>query len=591
MIKEHIVELVMDHVLEDKVLPANEERMLRHRIESFLEQEERINELVPLNEEIDFKGLAQYIKTDLFDDVQKYLRANWRERENAKGTIVSKAVAYAQANSSMSRSRAVTLTEKVMAMLYHYYKSKLIMDLEIVKAEIQDHVENTVKRYTEKQIEEASKNTTEIISKIDELKSVVESNGLLSIDRSVQLMQMGRIDQVEMALQNYLTSINGMHRLSPDYGYGFNGKFYSKPLTVDALEKYPPKIVCTGTAQIDGKYISSLDYNTINYANRHQLPIYLNVITAKKFLGGFDDPVQHEATDLEGKTLTIPPKPFPPAIPCSISLDDTVMFDYVLLRTEEVLDDGTIILSNYGQQNLPYRIKITANLATKNTAYSISINGASNSETLHYLSFLKQASLGAVIKVKVLSVGDTLAQGKTGNLDYVTGFESIDNEIAFMEKIVEIETYFNDSIHIPEEITQDYYYAVSYLSALIRGEERTGGWSKFEFDMPLTAELKQKIAESDDRQFTLSYIGSITVTLFEKEYELSAIRVFDSVKYQDIDKLKRKADALDENDTIKITFLPSDGESGTMRDRLFTEDVTEIQEEPNVSEENQERTL
>lgn len=126
--------------------------MLRQRIESFLEQEERINELVPLNEEIDFEGLAQYIKTDLFDDVQKYLRANWRERENAKGTIVSKVVAYAQANSSMSCSRAVTLTEKVMAMLYHYYKSKI---------------------------------------------SIVESNSLLSIDRSVQLMQMGRIDQVE----------------------------------------------------------------------------------------------------------------------------------------------------------------------------------------------------------------------------------------------------------------------------------------------------------------------------------------------------------------------------------------------------------
>ena len=56
-----------------------------------------------------------------------------------------------------------------------------------------------------------------------------------------------------------------------------------------------------------------------------------------------------------------------------------------------------------------------------------------------------------------------------------------------------------------------------------------------------------------------------------KEYELSAVKTLDSVTYQDVVRLKQKAEVLDVGDTIKLTFLPAEGESGTWRDRLYME--------------------
>lgn len=81
--------------------------------------------------------------------------------------------------------------------------------------------------------------------------------------------------------------------------------------------------------------------------------------------------------------------------------------------------------------------------------------------------------------------------------------------------------------------------------------------------MTLTKELKKRIVETDNTKFVLSYLGSITVPVYGKSYELSVIRTFDSVVYQDIEHLKKKADVLDIGDTIKLVFLPGDGDAGT----------------------------
>lgn len=581
MVVDYIVELGLDH-FKDKILQEREDKIIRERLKKFLEGQSRINDLSSLEEEIDFEGLADYIRRDLIDDVQLYLFGNWRERDRAKTSILNKAVTYSQAHTSVSRRRAIEFTETAIELLRYYYRSVISRDLKLIATEIEDTVEDSVERLSAKQTEELKSFVAEQAEQVvRELTDVFDRNNSLSIDRGSQLIQMGNIEQVEIDFQNYLKSISGIHSLSPYYGFGYNGnrqKLYSRPFTQEALEKYPPRISCTGTAQMDGRYIERLDWSTIDYANRHQLPIILNVVTAKKFLGDFVDPVQYEAEDLVGENFTIPPTPFPPAIPCSISLDDEVMFEYVLFRTEEILDDGTIIISNSEQLKIPYRIKLMANLSTKETTYSVCTETPNNREMLQYLKFLKRASLGAEIKVKVLSGGEDFAKGKTGKLDYETGFDTIDNEIDFVEKIVAIEQYFGDSIHIPEEINQNYYYTVSYLAALIRGEESTGGWSKLEFDLTLTEDLKQKIAESDNLKFTLSYVGSISVTLFDKAYELSAIRVFESVVYQNIERLKQKAAVLDVDDTIKLTFLPGDGENGTWKDRLYMEELEETGE-------------
>lgn len=459
--------------------------------------------------------------------------------------------------------------------LHNFYKSKVNRELKFIAAQIEDAVVEITTAQTEEIVRTVKSSEQRIIEGIGDK---IENNGKMSLEKNMQLMRNSAIEQVESTLENYIDALGSTHILFPNYSYELKGEkrqFYSKPLTQEALEKYPPRISCTGTIQIKDNYIDRFDVDIINYANRHQLPITLNVITAKKFLGDIYDPVQHEAKDLIGESIIIEPIPYPPAFPCSISLDKKIFFDYILFRTEEILDDDTIIISNSEQTNCSYRIKMTVNPHTRKTTYAISTVDPTNEELLQFLKFLKQASLGAMISIKVLSVGEELAHGKLGDLDYKTEFNTLDDEIDFLEKVNAIERYFKQSINIPEEIMMEDFRTISYMAALIRGEECTGSWSKLEFSLPLTEDLQQKLIESDNSKFTLSYVSSISVDIYGRKFNLSAIRRFDSVVYQNLERLKQKAIVLDVGDDIKISFLPGESENGTWQDSLNKESINE----------------
>jgi len=569
---DYVVGLGFEAV-KDKVKTEWEAKQVRDRLKDYIIRQQKINWSCTREEEIDFGGLAEYIQTNLLDDVHTRMFGNRKERSIARKSIISKAVFYSQAHTSLSRQRAIRMTEAAIDILHEFYRSKINRELKFVVAQIEDTIVDVTTEQT-KEIERAVQISEERV--IGALSDIAECTGNMSIEKNMQLMRKGAIGQVEDTVSNFFDAIRSTHILSPNYCYEYNGEkrqLYSRPLTKEAMEKYPPRISCTGTIQMNGKYLERFDADTIDYANRHQLPITLNVITAQKLLGDVDDPIQHEAEKLIGESITIPPKPFPSAFPCSISLDGSVMFDYILFRTEEILDDGTIVISNREQENCPFKIKMHLNVKTGKTLYSVDTVEPTNEELLQYLRFLSRANSGEVISIRVLSLGEELATGKLGNVEYKSGFEKIESELDFLEKIVTIERYYNDKISIPEEIMLDDFQAISYLSALIGGGESTGSWSKLDFSLTLTEELKQRLAEVDDTKFTLSYVGNVTVAFYGKSYELSVVRTFDSVVYQDIERLKKKAEILDVGDTIKLVFLPGDGENGIWRDCFNSEEI------------------
>ena len=67
----------------------------------------------------------------------------------------------------------------------------------------------------------------------------------------------------------------------------------------------------------------------------------MSISEAIKLLGDQLDPIQKEAQELVGKKIVMVPPAFPPAFPCAVKVKDKTYFDYVLLRTQEILDDGT----------------------------------------------------------------------------------------------------------------------------------------------------------------------------------------------------------------------------------------------------------
>lgn len=567
MIKDYIVEIGLDAV-KDRITNEAERNILQEKLENFIIRQKKYNYQCTLQEELDFAGLAEYIRTDLIEDIQLRLFGNNKERGHARNNIINKATYYAQAHTSLSRKRAIDLTETACKILQEFYKRKANRDLKLIASQIEDTLTEQITTQAESisELVTSSKNET-----VQRISSMIEKELPFSLATNIQLMRDGAIKQVENNIANWFDAVGCTHKLFPDYCYDIKSgthKLYSRPLTKEAIQKYPPKISCTGTIQINGNYIEKLDINTIDYANRHQLPITLNIKTAEKYLGTELDPVQHEADNLIGKTLVVPPKPFPPAFPCNISLDDQVFFDYVLFRTEEILDDDSIVISNVEQANCPFKIKMTANLKTKETTFFVSTIDANNKDLLKYARFLKHASLGAIISIKALSLNEEFAKGKLSNLDFKSSFDSLDDEIDFLEKVVSIEKYFGKDICVPNEIYTHDFHALSYLHALIQRESCTGSWTKFEVSVPVTESLKNKITAAEDSTFTLSYVGNITVSLYGNTYELSAIKKFDVVRYHDLEHLKKKVEVLDVGDDIKLVFLPGNGTSGTWYDEL-----------------------
>ena len=460
------------------------------------------------------------------------------------------------------------MIETAVDILYNFYNSEQNKDLRLMAAQI----ENTVIDQADEIKEIIDESGKGIINEIHSLKEDIST----SIDRNVTLMKKGEINEVEDKIKTKLNAIGSTHDLYPYYCYGYegeNGKFFSKPLSKEALEKYPPRISCTGTVEMNGKNINMIDVETINYANRHQYPLKLNVVTAKKMLGDIVDPVQHEAEELKGTSIIIPPKPFPKAFPCSISFGNDVMFDYILFRVEEILDDETIIMTNREQENYPFKLKLTINAQLQNMDLSIHKNNPTNEETLHYLKFLVRGKIGETIYIKILSLGEELGRGKLDCLNHDTGFGSIENEVAFYEKIVAIEHYFNKIIVIPKEIRIYDYQAISYLYSLINGDECTSELASFSIPIALTERLREDVLKNQNTPFSFGFVGSVNICIFDVNYEVSIIRICEPVVYHNLEKLKRKVDALEIGETIKVEYFPAPGKKIKCRDRIKLNDI------------------
>ena len=546
------IELIKDNINNER-----EKKEIRDRLANYIKREQSINFDCTPEEEIDFGGLIQYIQTNFLDYVQLRIFGNKEERDRAREDIKTKAIVYAKAHNSLSEERAVKMVETAVDILYDFFNSQQNRDLKLMATQI----ENTVVDQADEIKEIIEEGNKAIVNEIHSLKEDIST----PIDKNVLLMKNGGISEVEDRVKTMLNAIGSTHDLYPYYCYGYeveNGKLFSKPLTKEALEKFPPRFICTGTIHINGEKVDDIDDKTIDYANRHQLPIQLNIATAKKMLGDNDDPVQYEAEELEGTVINIPPKPFPKASPFSICINDDV-----------ILDDETIVITNKDQKNCSFEMKMLINVKQRTLELSIHKIKPTNKETLKYLKFLMRAKSGEIVSIKSLSLGAELGRGKLGNIKYGGSFSSIEDETAFYEKIVAIEHYFNKIIVIPKEIRFCDYQAISYLYSLINGDECTSELASFSIPIALTERLREDVLKNQNTPFSFGYVGSVDICIFDVNYEVSIIRICEPVVYHNLEKLKRKVDVLEVGETIKVEYFPAPGKKIECRDRIKLNDI------------------
>lgn len=153
MIVDYIVEMGLD-AIKNEALTAKQQQNIREQLEQFIERQEKINISCSREEELDFAGLADYIRTNLLKDVQVLLFGEQKERVARQETVISKAVMYAQAQTKLSQERAKKMTEDAISILRDFYRAQMGKELRFASAEIEDTINNTAEHLINEQTSE-----------------------------------------------------------------------------------------------------------------------------------------------------------------------------------------------------------------------------------------------------------------------------------------------------------------------------------------------------------------------------------------------------------------------------------------------------
>lgn len=538
-------------VVRDRIKSVSEEKAIRKRLKSFLERQARINEVCSRDEEIDFEGLANYIQDSMIEDVKDRLYGDKGTRARARTAIRGKAVAYSRASTRLSTQRAIQMAETSIDILKAFYRGRTNRDLRFITAEIED----TVSAVTDEQ-------TATLLNRIDQAERNIGESNLLSLDSNFALAKAGKLSIVEDNLSSFMKGISAAHTLFPHYGFALENsdKLISIPLSSEAVKLYPPRFdITVSSVRLGDTFVDQIDSDVLSRSYRHQIPIEIDVDTVEKYLGNILDPSQHEAEKLAGSHVVVTPPPLPPAFPCSFSVDGVTYFDYVLLRTKEILDDGTAIITNEEQPNRPYDIQLIYNHQHKQFSFNIHLLSPSNAELLRYNKFVTYAERGGEIQIKALKLNEVFVKGPANR----TGTEVTDlsKEIQFLEMIVKIEDCYQCQINLPKVITRDEYDTINHLYILLTEGEFKGNWTKMDFEFIVSQQTKQRVSDLIEATYTLWYYCQAEIDVFGQTLLLPMRRRIEGAQVFELEKIKRKAEVLDEGDSLKIKYIPGSGKA------------------------------
>lgn len=151
-------------------------------------------------------------------------------------------------------------------------------------------------------------------------------------------------------------------------------------------------------------------------------------------------------------------------------------------------------------------------------------------------------------------------------MGYKTGFASIDEEIDFLDRICAIEDYFNVRLNPAGKISEEEYQSVIHISDLVRKDMVCTTWSEMTFTGILDRHFREELIAMDTELYMFSYVGTGKIELFGASFDFKFMRSFKCAYMVDYEKVKKKAEVLDDGDSIKITFRA--GKDNTAIDTL-----------------------
>ena len=119
-----LIDLGMDagkEYLKDK----KNELLLKNEIYSYINEQSNINEICTLEEEIDFQGIVNYLRSNLLCDVKRYLFGKYNERNSVKEKILCMAYEHSKACNVKQKKRVEKIVDGVLDILCSFYRSQI----------------------------------------------------------------------------------------------------------------------------------------------------------------------------------------------------------------------------------------------------------------------------------------------------------------------------------------------------------------------------------------------------------------------------------------------------------------------------------
>lgn len=527
-----------------------DEAELRNRLNVYLTNKQKDNYSCSLDAEIDFEGLMRYIEENMIDDVeQRMFNPDRKAREKARNDIISAALSHSKAATRKAEKRVIKYVDGSMNIIRDFIKTGIPKRYCLLATIIVDAVRSNTEEITMEQTEQLKEAMEEV---------AVKYRSLISTEKGIELMETHQYETIEHDLNNLFGNLSVQHPLFPDFGVDYyKSKLISKPLTDKAKVYFPPNYKIEAQVRIGDRQFTASDGNPFDYSYRHQVPLIMEISKAVKYLGPVEDPLQFEAHEMTGKEFVAHPPAFPEAFPCSIKVGSKTFYDYVLLRTREILDNGIYVLSN-AEQGSTFYFEVRINPSNPgNPDFNMRVNHGNNRDLLSFIRFINALTKDNDLHIYNLNAEEDLLAGHIEDVGHNANFPSIEEEIDFLERLCDIEEYFGISLAVSGNISQKDYDTVLYISDLVRNDKVKYKWTSFSFSGTINEKTRNSLLEMSGHQM-ISAVGECKLELFGSVLEFEIYREYCDAIIVDYEKMKKKLAVLEDGDTIKITIHPDE---------------------------------
>lgn len=540
-LSEWFVALGLDQ-FKDRLKEQGDEYKLQKRLEDFFAQYRSQFERICQDAEFNLESVFDHFRNHLDSDFKHFLfGTTFEERERAQRSIYSKVISVSNAVTPESQSQVKSLAESVLQILYDFYLKSIGTDLLLAV--------NTISSELSPKIDSLAKTVGQTQSTVEQL--II--SGLTESD--IQKAQNGNNDSIALKVGTMQQTIRSLHPVQGYQNQIMNGRIISVPVTPEA-QKNPPKMKITGKTMLGDEPVSDITDETLDYAYRHQLSFKISVKDAKKYLGGILDPNQEEAKSLVGTTIIAKPQSFPPAFPVSLYCDDDCMFDYIMIRTQEILDDGSFIITNTEQTRSSFGFIMTLNIQKNHADVTVKPRECATTKELLLLhKFFLKARMGCTIRLKNLTE-------QTVFLEFREPASNNDDceirrfFIETLENLIIMETYYNTQLSLPEPVEFAYCRWIIFIGRLIKGEKISVPWKQFKFQLCVNESNKKNIQKGIQ---DLTYIGSVSIKMWETQYSLPVAVTYKKARMKDENRMIDIISRMEVGETISITYISDDG--------------------------------